>query len=72
MTGSMIGVPVQVCAFVLGCTVIHAARAHASALTRLLTTVAILTAVLVLLSASLVCAPDDETSLDEITIYNAA
>jgi energy-converting hydrogenase Eha subunit E len=72
MTTSLIAPAAQVCAFALGCALIHAARAHALALSRVLAATALVTALLVLLSASLACAPDDEMSLDGITIYNAA
>ena len=72
MTTSLIAPAAQVCAFALGCAVIHAARAHALALSRVLAATALVVAVLVLLGASLACAPDDEMSLDDIAIYNAA
>jgi energy-converting hydrogenase Eha subunit E len=72
MSGNLIAPAAQVCAFALGCALIHAARAHALALSRVLAATALVTALLVLLSASLACAPDDEMSLDGITIYNAA
>lgn len=72
MTTSLIAPAAQVCAFALGCALIHATRAHALALSRVLAATALVTALLVLLSASLACAPDDEMSLDNITIYNAA
>lgn len=71
MTTSLIAPAAQVCAFALGCAVIHAARAHAIAVSRVLIAMAIVTATLVLLSASLACLPDDEMSLDGITVYNA-
>jgi len=72
MTTSLIAPAAQVCAFALGCAVIHAARAHASAVSRVLAAMAIVTAVLVLLGASLICAPDDDMRLDDLTTYNAA
>ena len=72
MTTSLIAPAAQVCAFALGCAMIHAARAHALALSRMLAATALVIAILVLLGASLACAPDDEMSLDEITTYNAA
>jgi hypothetical protein len=72
MTASLIAPAAQVCAFALGCAMIHAARAHAAAVSRVLTALAIVAAALVLLGASLACAPDDEMSLDDITTYNAA
>ena len=71
MTMSLIAPAAQLCAFALGCAVIHAARAHALAISRLLIATALVVAVLVLLGASLACAPGDEMSLDEITTYNA-
>jgi hypothetical protein len=72
MTASLIAPAVQVCAFALGCAMIHAARAHAVALSRVLTAMAVVMAALVLLGASLACAPDDAMSLDGITTFNAA
>lgn len=72
MVTSLIAPTAQVCAFALGCAVIHAGRAHALALSRVLSAVAIETAILVLMSASLARAPDDAMSLDGITTYNAA
>ncbi|MGH1592334.1 hypothetical protein ACRBEV_32950 (plasmid) [Methylobacterium phyllosphaerae] len=72
MSASLIAPAAQVCAFALGCAVIHAARAHALALSRVLAATALVTALLVLLSASLAHAPDDAMSLDGITTYNAA
>ena len=72
MTTSLIAPAAQVCAFALGCAVIHAARAHALAISRVLAATALVVAVLVLLGASLACAPDDGMSLDDIAIYNAA
>ena len=72
MTTSLIAPAAQVCAFALGCAMIHAARAHALALSRMLAATALVIAILVLLGASLAGAPDDEMSLDEITTYNAA
>ncbi|SFM35040.1 hypothetical protein [Methylobacterium pseudosasicola] len=72
MTTSLIAPAAQVCAFALGCAVIHAARAHAAAVSRVLAVTAIVAAALVLLGASLACAPDDAMSLDGITTFNAA
>lgn len=72
MTTSLIAPAAQVCAFALGCAMIHAARAHALAVSRMLAATALVIAILVLLGASLAGAPDDEMSLDEITTYNAA
>lgn len=72
MTASLIAPAAQVCAFALGCAMIHAARAHAVAVSRVLAAMAIVAAALVLLGASLACSPDDAMSLDDITTYNAA
>ena len=72
MSASLIAPAAQVCAFALGCAMIHAARAHAAAVSRVLAALAIVAAALVLLGASLACAPDDAMSLDDITTYNAA
>ena len=72
MTASLIAPAAQVCAFALGCAMIHAARAHAAVVSRVLAALAIVAAALVLLGASLACAPDDAMSLDDITTYNAA
>ena len=71
MTASLIAPAAQVCAFALGCAILHAARAHAAVVSRVLAAMAIVAAALVLLGASLACAPDDAMSLDDITIYNA-
>jgi len=43
----------QALVFVLGCALIHAARAHAAALARVLTEAALLLAVLLLVSAAI-------------------
>lgn len=72
MTTSLIAPAAQVCAFALGCAMIHAARAHAAAVSRVLAAMAIVAAALVLLGASLACAPDDAMSLDEFTTFDAA
>jgi hypothetical protein len=72
MAMSLVAPAAQVCAFALGCALIHAARAHAVAVSRVLAGMAVAMAALVLLGASLACSPDDEMSLDEITTYNAA
>lgn len=72
MTTSLIAPAARACAFALGCAVIHVARAHAAAISRVLTPVAIATAVLALLGASLACAPDDDMRLNDITAYNDA
>ncbi|GJE12881.1 MULTISPECIES: hypothetical protein [Methylobacterium] len=62
----------QALAFVLGCAVIHAAHAHAEALTRLLAAAAVVAAVLVLLVASLDYAPGTTGTFDEISVYAAS
>jgi hypothetical protein len=72
MTTSLIAPAAQVCAFLLGCAAIHAARTHAAAVSRVLAAAAIVTAALVLLGASSAHAPDDAMSLDGITTYGAA
>lgn len=72
MTMSLITPAAQVCAFALGCAMIHLARTHAVALSPVLAATAVVIAILVLLSASPVRAPDDAMSLDDITTYNAA
>lgn len=59
----------QACAFILGCAVIHAARAHAALLTRLLVMVIIGVSVLLLLAASLAYAPDVDETFDEVSLY---
>ena len=69
VTGALANPAAQACAFVLGCAVIHAARAHAEVLTRLLVAVAIGTTVLLLLAASLTYAPGPDGSFDEVTVY---
>lgn len=62
----------QVCTFALGCAVIHAARGHAEILTRVLAAAAILAAVLVLLVASLDCAPEADEVPDRIPVAAAS
>jgi hypothetical protein len=71
MVTSLIAPTAQVCVFALGCAVIHAARAHAMALSHVLAATGVVTAILVLLAASLARAPDDTMRLDGITTYNA-
>jgi len=63
---------VQALAFVLGCAVIHAARAQAEILTRLLAAAAVAAAVLVLLVASLDYAPGSDETFDEVSVYAAS
>lgn len=65
MTASVLAPAVQVCTFALGCALIHAFRAHAATVTRLLVGAAVGLGVLVLLAASLAATPDD---LDAITV----
>lgn len=60
---------IQICAFALGCVLIHAGRRHAQALTALLTAVAVLAALLVLLGASSLTAPDADAVSDEVALY---
>lgn len=71
MTAALAAPVTQVCAFVLGCALIHAARAHADRITRLLAVTAVGAAVLVLLVASFEYAPEGGT-FDEVTVYAAA
>ncbi|MGV7034312.1 hypothetical protein [Methylobacterium symbioticum] len=59
----------QICAFALGCALIHAGRRHAAALTALLSVLAVLAALLVLLGAAAVTAPDAEAAMDEVSLY---
>ncbi|GLS74265.1 MULTISPECIES: hypothetical protein [Methylobacterium] len=72
VTAALVSPAAQACAFVLGCAVIHAARAHAAILTRLLAAVAIAAAVLVLLAASLDYAPGPDETFDEVSVYAAS
>ena len=60
---------IQICAFALGCALIHAGRRHAEALTALLAAVAVLVALLVVLGASALTAPDAEAAMDEVMLY---
>lgn len=62
----------HICTFVLGCALIHATRAHAATVTRVLAGAAILLAVLVLFGASLACAPDNDLVMDDVRIFNGA
>ena len=62
---------VQVCVFALGCALIHATRAHAAAVTRLLTGAAAVAAAGVLIAASVYVAPEDVGRFDEITVFAA-
>ncbi|MGT2478441.1 hypothetical protein ACU4GR_05025 [Methylobacterium oryzae CBMB20] len=72
MTTALAMPAAQACAFVLGCAVIHAARAHAETLTRLLAAAAVATAVLLLLVASLDYAPGPDETFDEVSVYAAS
>ena len=72
MTAVLVTPAAQACAFVLGCAVIHAARAHAEILTRLLAAAAVATAVLGLLVASLDYAPGPDETFDEVSVYAAS
>jgi membrane associated rhomboid family serine protease len=69
VTASFTAPAAQLCAFVLGCAVIHAARAHAEILTRVL---AVAAAVLVLLVACLDYTPGAGETYDEISVYAAS
>ncbi|MCJ2092029.1 hypothetical protein MKK67_05855 [Methylobacterium sp. J-072] len=72
MTAALVAPAAQVCAFALGCAVIHAARGHAEILTRVLAAAAILAAVLLLLVASLDCAPEADEALGQSPISAAS
>ncbi|MEL6064794.1 MULTISPECIES: hypothetical protein [unclassified Methylobacterium] len=72
MTVALTNPAAQACAFVLGCAVIHAARAHAAFLTRLLVTAIIGASVLLLLAASLTYAPGADETFDEVSVYAAS
>jgi hypothetical protein len=68
---ALTGPAVQALTFVLGCAAIHAARAQADRVTRLLVTVAVAAAVIVLLVASLDYAPEVDGTFDEVSVYAA-
>jgi len=68
VTTALVAPAVQACVFALGCAVIHAARGHAEILTRMLVAAVIVAAVLVLLVASLACAPEADEVLDPIPV----
>lgn len=72
MTVALANPAAQACAFMLGCAVIHAARAHAELLTRLLVTAIIGATVLLLLAASLTYAPGADATFDEVSVYAAS
>ncbi|MGH1587846.1 hypothetical protein ACRBEV_05190 [Methylobacterium phyllosphaerae] len=71
MSASLIAPAAQVCAFALGCAVIHAARAHAAAVTQLLTMVVVIAAALLLIEATVTFAPNPEERFDELSVYAA-
>lgn len=60
---------VQVCAFALGCAVIHAARAYAAAVTHVLTAIAAIMAAALSLFVSLNVAPEHEPPFDEMAVF---
>lgn len=76
MTAAFATPAAQLCIFLLGCAVIHAARAHADLITRPLAVAAVAAAVLVLLVASLVAsrdqAPEDGKTFDAVAVYGAS
>ncbi|MGH1587838.1 hypothetical protein ACRBEV_05150 [Methylobacterium phyllosphaerae] len=65
---SLNALTVQVCAFALGCAVIHAARAYAAAVTYLLVAVAAIAATALSLVVSLTVAPDHDPPFDEMMV----
>jgi hypothetical protein len=69
MMTSLTAPAVQVCAFALGCAVIHAARAYAAAVTHVLVGVAVIAATTLLLVASLNVAPEHEPPFDEMSVF---
>ena len=71
MTTSLIAPAAQVCAFALGCAVIHVTRAHAAAITRLLTGAAVIAAALLLIEAAVTFMPDLGEHLDELSVHSA-
>ncbi|WP_456685532.1 hypothetical protein [Bradyrhizobium sp. P5_C11_2] len=71
MSASLLAPATQVCAFVLGCALIHAARAHAVAITQLLIGVAVVAAALVLIQAAMTFAPNPDERFDELSIHAA-
>lgn len=70
MITSLIAPAAHVCAFALGCDVIHAACA--AAVSRVRAAMAIVSAVRVLPGVSPAGTPDDDMSLDDITTDNGA
>ncbi|MGH1587716.1 hypothetical protein ACRBEV_04350 [Methylobacterium phyllosphaerae] len=71
MSADLIAPAAQVCAFALGCALIHAARAQAAAITHLLIAAAVIAAALVLIEAAIVFAPNPEDRLDELSVHAA-
>jgi hypothetical protein len=71
VTAGLLAPAAQVCAFALGCALIHAGRAHAGLVTRSLAATAACLAVLVLLLASLACAPDEADTFETESVYAA-
>jgi hypothetical protein len=71
MSADLIAPATQACAFALGCALIHAARAHAAAITHLLTGAAVIAAALVLIEAGITFAPDPRERFDEISVHAA-
>lgn len=71
MTTSLVAPAAQICLFALGCALIHAARAHAALLTRMLGGAAITLSVLVLFAIVLAVAPEHGVNFEDIALYNA-
>jgi hypothetical protein len=71
MSADLIPPAAHVCGFALGCALIHAARAHAAAITHLLLGVAVIAAALVLIEAAIIFAPDPQERFDEISVHAA-
>lgn len=61
---------IQICAFALGCALIHAGRRHADLLTAVLAAVAVVAALLVVLGASVTTAPDADGAMEELALYD--
>lgn len=71
MTSGLFAPAIQVCAFALGCALIHAARAHAAIVTQWLICIAAAIGALAVTAATVAWTPDDRQSFDEITVYAA-
>ena len=56
---------IQICAFALGCALIHAGR-----LTAVLAALAVVAALLVVLGASVATAPDADRAMEEFALYD--